>query len=104
MHLYMEKDTGKLQIEFNNTAAGIYAHLCNKFSESVKLINRNKSENVFKMQEAKYISTLKRMLEEAVMTTIEKCDHKESREQLKGSLTRRINYYLQEFRLRANSM
>lgn len=100
----MEKDTGKLQVEFNNAAAKIYFHLTEKFSASVKPINRYSNENVFKLQEAKYLSMLKQMLEDIARITLEKSESDEIREKLKAFLTSRINYFMQEFRLRSDSM
>lgn len=100
----MEKGAEKLHAEFNNAAARIYSHVFDQFSSSVRAIDRHNNENVFKLQEAKYASMLKMMLEDLVNNTVESCDSNEMKEQLRSSLTGGINYFLQEFRHKCNAM
>lgn len=100
----MEKGAEKLHSEFNNAAARIYSHVFDMFSSSVRTIDRYDNENVFKLQEAKYVSKLKKMLEDLVNNTLEKCDSNEMKEQLKSSLPGRINYFMQEFLHKCNAM
>ena len=100
----MEKDVGTILVEFNNLAANIYSATFDQFSESIRKIKRNKDENVFKLQSAKYEDMLKHRLEVEVKKILQANDHQEFHKQLEFALLLRINYYLQEFRQRSNAL
>jgi hypothetical protein len=100
----MEKDVEKIVIEFNNIAARLYSAAFSQFSDSVQKINRRKDENVFKLQLAKYSDMLKNRLEEQVKKIVEENRSIHDYDQLRVSLSSQLNYYLQEFRKRSNSL
>ena len=100
----MEKDVRTVVVGFNNFAATIYSATFNEFAESVRKINRLRDENVFKLQAAKYIDTLKHQLEKQVKKILEANKSSEFLKQLNFELPMRINYYVQEFRRKSNAM
>lgn len=100
----MEKDAESIIADFNNIAARIYLATFDQFSDSSWKIKRNKDENVFKLQTAKYISMLKQRLEEQVEETLKACHSANVREQIKFQLSIQVNYYLQEFKHKSDAI
>ena len=90
-------------VEFNNHAAGFYAYLFDQLSASVQKLDRKKEENVFKLQVSKYIEELKRQLDQQAQGLLDTQDST-IRKQLESVLPRIVNYYLQEFMLKCNSL
>jgi hypothetical protein len=100
----MEKNVEMIILEFNNVAARIYSGTLSQFSDSIRNINRNRDENVFKLQLGKYMYMLKNHLEEKVKKTLEANRSFKDSERLKLSLSSQVNYYLEEFRKRSNTL
>jgi hypothetical protein len=99
----VKTDSKEIIILFNNTAAKIYLNLFKQFSESIGSINRYEEENVFRMQMAKFIDTLKYRLEDQVKKILEVSDP-QIHNQLQAALSEKVNYYLQEFQLKCNAL
>ena len=99
----MKNDIETIIAEFNNCATKIYSVLSDEFLESVRHIDRNGEENVFKMQEAKFMTALKYQLDEQVKKILETADSK-IHTPLEAELSARISYYLQEFQLKCNAL
>lgn len=99
----MKENIETIIVEFNNYATKIYSTLSGEFLESVRNIDRNSEENVFKMQEAKFIDALKYQLDEQAKKILETSDSK-IHDQLQAALSVKINYYLQEFQLKCNAL
>ena len=99
----MKEDIEIIIVEFNNYAVKIYSTLSDEFFESVRHIDRNGEENVFKLQEAKFMNTLKYQLDEQAKIILETADSK-IHTPLEAELSVKINYYLQEFQLKCNAL
>jgi hypothetical protein len=91
----MQEDIEKAVVEFTNYAAKVYSWLFNQFSDSIRQIDRNEAENVFKMQVSKYSLELKKKLEQQVNLLAE--SYPETHGQIKAVLSEKISYYLQAF-------
>jgi glycerol dehydrogenase-like iron-containing ADH family enzyme len=90
-------------VRFDNRGAKIYSTLFKQFSASVRNINRNRDENVFRMQAAKFAETLKYRLAEQAKKILDRSDpaiHK----QLQASLSANLNYYLGQFKSRCGAV
>jgi hypothetical protein len=92
----MVQDIKNMTVEFDNSAAKIYSGIFEQFLSSVKKIKRKTNENVFRMQIAKFSHELRGQLEQEAKRISENYSGK-LQEQLEISLTKKINYYLQEF-------
>lgn len=90
-------------VRFDNNGAKIYSTLFKQFSTSVRGINRNRDENVFRMQAAKFAETLKYRLADLAKKILEGSDPA-MHEQLQASLTSKLNYYLEQFKNRCTSV
>ena len=99
----MKEDIEKATVEFDNKASKIYSEVFAEFYNSVSKIRRDKEENVFKMQVSKYTQTLKDKLEGGVKSLLNNC-HPQIHNSLETVLSAKINYYLQEFWQKCNSL
>lgn len=100
----METNVESIIVEFNNKAAAIYGALSDQLVHSVFAVNRREDDNVFRLQAAKYISVLKERLEEEARKILNEHSTKNFYKQLNTTLPTHINYYLQEFRNKINSL
>lgn len=89
-------------VRFDSRAAKIYSTLFEQFSASVRSINRNRDENVYKMQAAKFAEILKDRLAEQAKKILDRADPG-IHEQLRASLSAKVNYYLEQFKNRCNA-
>ena len=99
----MEEDMERTIVEFNNHAAKIYSRLFEQFRNSIRNINRNEEENVFKMQLSKYSLELRKQLEQQIKNLLGSSDPKIYKE-VEAVLSAKINYYFQEFILKCNAL
>jgi hypothetical protein len=99
----MKQDIEAMIVEFNNGAASIYSNMLRQFLNSVHNISRSKDENVFKMQAAKYAYALKLQLSELVKKTSEGSES-DLNEKVQPLLSARVNYYMQQFKLKWNAL
>jgi hypothetical protein len=100
----LELQQGKIIVDINNRAAGIYSDTFSQFAGAVKKLKRYGDENVFHQQAAKYFRVLKSRLDDLVKKTLE-IHHSHSRyKQMESLLTEGVCYYLHEFSHRLQSM
>jgi hypothetical protein len=97
----MGQDIESMTVEFDSSAAKIYSLLFEQFLNSVKKINRKTNENVFRMQIAKFSYDLKGQLEQEARRIAANYSG-QLQQQLEIGLTKKINYYLQEFQLKCD--
>jgi hypothetical protein len=90
-------------VRFNDSGAKIYSTVFKQFSASVRNINRNRDENVFRMQAAKFAETLKYRLVELANKILDSSDPA-IHEQLQASLSTKLNYYLEQFKNRCRAI
>ena len=99
----MKQDIDTILVQFNNSAAPIYTNMLRQFQGSVHNISRHRDENVFKLQAAKYSYALKLQLTELARKTSEASQsHLQNKVQV--ALSARVNFYLQEFKLKWNAL
>jgi hypothetical protein len=96
------QDIKNMTVEFDNSAAKIYSRLFEQFLSSVKQIKRKTNENVFRMQIAKFSDELRGQLEQEAKRVSANYSGK-LQGQLEISLTKKINYYLQEFQQKCDA-
>src|SRR6266513_111338 len=99
----MKENIEQIIVEFNNVATKIYAVVFKQFSASTRNVDRNSDENVFKMQASKFANGLKYQLEETARKILEIAEAK-IHDQLQASLSMWVNYYLQEFQHKCNTV
>lgn len=90
-------------LKFDRKAVIIYATLFEEFAASVRNINRKLDENVFRMQTAKFADTLKFRLSEQAKKMLDRSDAPTYLE-LQASLSAKISYYLQQFKMKCNGI
>lgn len=90
------QDIKNMTVEFDNSAAKIYSQLFEQYLSSVSKVKRKTNENVFRMQIAKFSLDLRGQLEQEAKR-ISANYSGNLQEQLEITLTKKINYYLQEF-------
>ncbi|HEV8504789.1 MAG TPA: hypothetical protein VGQ53_05300, partial [Chitinophagaceae bacterium] len=69
---------------------------------SVRNISRKDDENVFKLQVGKHLTELKHRLERQAWQFLENYSGKQ-RVELESSISRKVGYYLNEFRQRCSA-
>lgn len=99
----MENDVDQIVVEFNSGAAKIYSNILRQFLDSIHNVSRNRDENVFKMQAAKYSYALKSHLSELAKKASE-TSKTDLHDTVTAVLSARVNYYLQEFKLKWNAL
>ena len=90
-------------VQFNTGAATIYANLLSQFQTSIHNISRHRDENVFKLQAAKYGYALKLQLTELARKTSE-ASQSHMQDKVQTALSARVNFYLQQFKLKWNAL
>ncbi|HEX7845560.1 MAG TPA: hypothetical protein VF476_07120 [Chitinophagaceae bacterium] len=90
-------------IRFDDTASQIYSDVFHQFQEFMNNTDRSVNENIYKMQEAKAIFSLKNRLEQLTAELLEKNKDYPLYTQLHASFSARVDYYLQEFRRKTTS-
>ncbi len=99
----MESDLQILIIRFDDSASTVYSDVYNQFRQSIMNTDRHSNENIYKMQEAKALFLLKSRLDQLVSEILEKNQGHPLYSRLHSVLSSKIDYYLQEFRLKAAS-
>ena len=100
----MEKNAGSVIVEFNNRAAAIYDASFERFHKSILSVNRQKDDNVFRLQSSRYLTVLREQLEEEAKKILTENSGASFYDHLNVSLPSRIHFYLQEFNNRVNSL
>ena len=90
-------------LKFDRKAVIIYATLFKEFAASVRNLNRKLDENVFRMQTAKFADTLKFRLSEQAKKILDRSDA-ETYPQLQSSLSAKLSYYVQQFKIKCNGI
>ena len=98
----MKQDIDQVIMDFDRRASKIYADLFEQFLRTTKEIEREGDENVFRMQVGKYLKDLKNSLDQQVKKSSESYGGNAPK-QLQGSLSTRVNYYLQQFQHKCNT-
>ena len=93
----MRKDLDELNIEFNRAAKETFHKFYERFEKTVQELSRNRSENVFQQERAKFSNSLKTELENLALSIIEKNHELKQFDHLRRNLTNRIHEYVQEF-------
>jgi len=99
----MKKNLGNAIFDFDRVATQVYLDFFSQFSSATNVINRNKDENVFKMQVAKFAGALKYRLDQLGKKMVTDVDPKD-KDRVESILLAKIQYYLQEFDIRCNAL
>lgn len=91
-------------VDFENKAKKIFFSLYEKFAESAKQLDREKDDNVFQLQQGKYLNTLKTQLENLAQELLNKNSSLKNINLLNKKLRDEINAYLNEFRQKSRSL
>jgi hypothetical protein len=91
-------------IEFDSKASTLFFSLYEKFKDAVKHLDRRKDENVFQLQQAKYLNELKSQLDHLAKGLLNKYNSMKSVSQLNKKFTDEINQYQNEFRQKSMSL
>lgn len=100
----MDREFETICIEFNNKAQKLFFSLFQKFNDSAGHFDRRKDENVFKLQQNKYLYTLKEQLEAIVKELLYKNRSLKNISRLNKTLTDEISAYLNAFRQKSGSV
>jgi hypothetical protein len=100
----MQKDLDDLNIEFDATAKETFYEFYERFEKTVQELSRNRNENVFQQERAKYSNSLKTELEKLALSIIEKNHELKEFSHLRRNLTNRIQEYVQEFLQKTQSI
>jgi plasmid maintenance system killer protein len=93
----MEKDSRLIYAVFHDEANKVFFSLLHEFQRQIDLIDRIRNENVFQMQKGKYLSILKKSLEQIALQIINRYKEVEYPDRLRMKLTEGISYYMKEF-------
>jgi hypothetical protein len=91
-------------VEFNTKSSTIFFSHYEKFKATVEKLDRKKDDNVFQLQQAKYLQTLKSQLEYLAQDLLNKYGSMRSANLLNKKFTDEINQYLNEFRQKSRSL
>lgn len=91
-------------IEFNNKASNVFFSSFETFRNAVKNLDRQKDENVFQHQQARFQGALKNQLEFIAKDLLEKNQPLKNTNQLNKKFTDVIKDYLNQFRQKSVSL
>ena len=97
----MDRDFEQLSVDFESKAQNLFMSTYEKFSLSVKKIDRQKDENVFQLQLGKYVATLRSQLENVAYELLMKNKRIKNSDRVNRVLKNNINVYLIELRQKA---
>lgn len=97
----MIKDTGAVMMEFNNAAIRIYYSITDQFSNSY-YGERPGAEDLVRRQFGHYAYVLKCQLEELAQKVLKTYRADAFQDRLGFALAAKVNFYLHEFRSKAN--
>lgn len=97
----MNKEHERLSAHFTLKAQKLFILTYEKFREVTKKLDRQKDENVFQLQLAKFIATLKLQLGQIAHEILTKNNSTQNTREINEVLKHRINIYLTEFRQKA---
>ncbi len=100
----MQENTDKIIIQFNDTAAALFASLFNRFKETIRTVDRQRHENSFQQIQGKFIYTFKLQLENIAGQIIETNRSHHQIDRVKRELKDRISNFLAEFTRKARSL
>jgi len=90
--------------EFNTKASPIFLSHYKEFLTTVEKLEREKDDNVFQLQQAKYVQTLKNQLEYLAQSILNKHQSMRGVNLLNKKITEEITQYLNEFRQKSRSL
>lgn len=96
----MGKDAGMIMAEFNNAATRIYYAITDQFTCAF-FIDRPLDENIFHLQSGRYAYMLKCRLEELATKILKTYPFGTCHDQLGYALSAKVNYYVQQFRIKS---
>jgi hypothetical protein len=91
-------------VEFNTKASAIFFSHFESFKDTVQKLDRKKDDNVFQLQQAKYMQTLKNQLDYLAQALLNKYNSMRSANLLNRKLKDEIDQYLNEFRQKSRSL
>jgi hypothetical protein len=97
----MQKYPDEILVEFNDGALKLLGFVFAKFEKNVRLLDRNKDDNVFQQLRAKYLHSFKNELENMAKIHIEKYKGDKAHElnnRLSNSIDRFTNEFVQQIR------
>lgn len=97
----MDREFDQLSVDFNTKAQKLFSSVYEKFRLCTKRLDRQKDENVFQLQLAKYLDTLKSELESVASELLGRNKTIRNIDYCNKVLKDNINIYLQEFRQKA---
>ena len=100
----MDSEFEHLSLEFTRKAQKLFTFTFENFRDSIKGLNRRKDENVFQLQVAKFLATLKKQLESIAQDLISKNQHWKNIDKYNKVLKDNIDLYLNEFRQKSRSI
>jgi len=97
-------DLAQVIVEFNTKASTIFLSHYNEFIHTVEKLDRKKDENIFQLQQNRYLETLKNRLEYLAQSILNKYESMRGASLLYKKLTDEISQLLNEFRQRSSSL
>lgn len=97
----MNRDSEQLSVDFTAKAQKLFTYTYQKFSFSIKNLDRQKDENVFQLQLGKYLNTLRSQLESIAKESVMKNKNLKNQANWSNLLGDKIDIYLKEFRQKA---
>lgn len=97
-------ELAQVTVEFNKKARSIFFSSFETFKKAVKDLNRQKDENVFQHQQARFQESLKNQLEFIAKNLMNKNQSLKDSNRLNKKFTEAINDYLNEFRQKSVSL
>lgn len=100
----MEKDINIIKSNFRNSSTRISHLIYEDFIRSVKKLDRQRDENVFRQLQSRYRSELEKQLNAAAEKVIGEYGGHNDMRTLQRELTNQISYNVSEFLLKIKSM
>jgi len=100
----MEKDSVRVEAEFNEQAHRVADHLFDQFEDASQSLDRSRDDNVFQQLCGKYLFSLRMQLEHLAKGIMDKYRSLPDMNHLAKRLTESINAYVNEFRQRAEAL
>ena len=91
-------------VEFNTKASAIFFSHFENFKDTVQQLDRKKDDNVFQLQQAKYLQALKNQLEYLAQSLLNKHSSMRSANLLNKKIRDEIDQYLNEFKQKSRSL
>lgn len=98
----MEADSDIIKSRFRNEASSLFAYIFQHFQQSVRKLDRQRDENVFRQLAGTHAGQLKSQLDGIAKKLMSQ--YKGSIDRLNRDLSKEIDYYLSEFNIKIMSM